>query len=69
MKSLLGGVKTQLGQTKCCINRPYPPLPLSHDSCMVRTALPLSLAGMVGLFKPSSEQGFVSTHNRCHMDL
>jgi hypothetical protein len=70
MNSLLGEVKTHLGLicNVSALTNLILHSPLSHDWCMERN-VPFSLAGMVGLFKLSYEQGIVSTQNRCHMDL
>jgi hypothetical protein len=61
--------KTQLGPICVRIDCPYPPLPPSHDWCMVENCPPLSFGRHVGLFKLSSEHCFVCTQNRCHMNL
>ncbi len=58
----LGGVKPSWDWYVSALTILVLPLPLLHDWRMVRTAPPL-LAGMVGLFKLSSEQGFLRAQN------
>ncbi len=69
MNSPLGGVKPSRDWLCCPFDNPYPPPPLSHDWCVVRTASFFHFGGHVDLFKPSYEQGCVGIQNRCHMDL
>ncbi len=69
MNGLLGGVKPSPGRLCACIDRLDPTSPLSHDWCTVKTDPPPSLVVMVRLLILSSEQGFFSTLNHCHMDL
>ncbi len=71
MNNLLGGVKPRWHQLCALVGRPYLPPYTYHliGIHMVRIPPPCISGGHVGLFKLSSEQGFVSTQNRCPMDL
>jgi hypothetical protein len=70
MNSPLGSVKPSWDRLCVRVDHPYSLSPLSHDCCKVRTTpSPLFLAGMVGLLKLSSDQGFISTQSLSHVPV
>jgi hypothetical protein len=67
MNSQLGGGKPSWDRLCVCVGLFYPPPP-PITGLVYGKNCPLCLSGMVCLLKLSSEQGFVSTQNRCCMD-
>jgi hypothetical protein len=71
MNSPLGGVKPSWDCLYVSMLTIFvlPPLPLSHDWCMVKNNPPSHFSRHGGLCKLNPEHCLISTQNRHHMEL